>query len=168
MSSSICGRCSVADLVGSEGFDAGPVLAFAVPEEAADRDPEEGESPPQPLTPATSAAASTATLMILLARFTVPPAPALALLYPTRTWTPSAPLRFRTSLTRRVGTHSGRSRPAVDRRSQAEHGSFTPEEIAAARADLAGADAEYLSSPGATMYGPSRYNQNRRLGSVTR
>jgi hypothetical protein len=33
---------------------------------------------------------------------------------------------------------------------QAEHGSFSPEELAAARADLADADAEYLSGPGAS------------------
>ena len=33
---------------------------------------------------------------------------------------------------------------------QAEHGAFTPEELATARADLAAADAEYLSSSGAS------------------
>lgn len=37
---------------------------------------------------------------------------------------------------------------AVVREWQAEHGAFTAEELAAARADLADADAEYLSSPG--------------------
>jgi post-segregation antitoxin (ccd killing protein) len=31
---------------------------------------------------------------------------------------------------------------------QAEHGAFTPEELAAARAELAAADAEYLSGTG--------------------
>jgi hypothetical protein len=33
---------------------------------------------------------------------------------------------------------------------QAEHGAFTPEELAAARAEMAAADAEYLSGPGAS------------------
>lgn len=39
---------------------------------------------------------------------------------------------------------------AVVREWQSEHGAFTAEELAAARADLADADAdaEYLSSPG--------------------
>ncbi|GGY90409.1 hypothetical protein [Streptomyces poonensis] len=37
---------------------------------------------------------------------------------------------------------------AVIREWQAEHGAFTPEELAAARADMAAADAEYLSGPG--------------------
>jgi hypothetical protein len=36
----------------------------------------------------------------------------------------------------------------VIREWQAEHGAFTPEELAAARADLAAADAEHLSHPG--------------------
>ncbi|MEU0191575.1 hypothetical protein ABZ250_17165 [Streptomyces afghaniensis] len=39
---------------------------------------------------------------------------------------------------------------AVIQEWQAEHGTFTPEELAAARADLAAADAEYLSSSGAS------------------
>ncbi|MEU0843234.1 hypothetical protein ABZ370_27655 [Streptomyces sp. NPDC005962] len=39
---------------------------------------------------------------------------------------------------------------AVVQEWQAEHGAFTPEELAAARADLAAADAEYFSSPGAS------------------
>ncbi|MEI7033304.1 hypothetical protein [Streptomyces pratensis] len=39
---------------------------------------------------------------------------------------------------------------AVIQEWQAEHGAFTPEELAAARTDLAGADAEYLSNPGAS------------------
>ncbi|MEU1162536.1 hypothetical protein ABZ372_18200 [Streptomyces sp. NPDC005921] len=39
---------------------------------------------------------------------------------------------------------------AVIQEWQAEHGAFTPEELAAARADLAAADAEYLSSSGAS------------------
>ncbi|MFG3018532.1 hypothetical protein ACGFZQ_08255 [Streptomyces sp. NPDC048254] len=38
---------------------------------------------------------------------------------------------------------------AVIQEWQAEHGAFTPEELAAARADLAAADAEYFSSSGA-------------------
>jgi hypothetical protein len=37
---------------------------------------------------------------------------------------------------------------AVIQEWQAEHGAFTPEELADARADLATADAEYLSSSG--------------------
>ncbi|MEV5100371.1 MULTISPECIES: hypothetical protein [Streptomyces] len=39
---------------------------------------------------------------------------------------------------------------AVIQEWQAEHGAFTPEELAAARADMAAADAEYLSNPGAS------------------
>ncbi|MBW1602909.1 hypothetical protein JJV70_12470 [Streptomyces sp. JJ66] len=39
---------------------------------------------------------------------------------------------------------------AVVQEWQAQHGAFTPEELAAARADLAAADAEYLSSSGAS------------------
>ncbi|WP_369036658.1 hypothetical protein [Streptomyces adonidis] len=39
---------------------------------------------------------------------------------------------------------------AVIQEWQAENGAFTPEELAAARADLAAADAEYLSSSGAS------------------
>ncbi|NEB95212.1 hypothetical protein [Streptomyces bauhiniae] len=39
---------------------------------------------------------------------------------------------------------------AVIQEWQAEHGTFTPEELAAARADLAAADAEYLSNSGAS------------------
>lgn len=39
---------------------------------------------------------------------------------------------------------------AVIQQWQAEHGAFTPEELAAARADLAAADAEYLGSSGAS------------------
>lgn len=39
---------------------------------------------------------------------------------------------------------------AVIQEWQAEHGAFTPEELAAARADLAAADAEYLGSSGAS------------------
>ncbi|QIB43784.1 hypothetical protein [Streptomyces aureoverticillatus] len=39
---------------------------------------------------------------------------------------------------------------AVIQEWQAEHGAFTPEELAAARSDLAAADAEYLSNPGAS------------------
>jgi hypothetical protein len=39
---------------------------------------------------------------------------------------------------------------AVIQEWQAEHGTFTPEELAAARADLAAADAESLSSSGAS------------------
>ncbi|MFK0114521.1 hypothetical protein [Streptomyces sp. NPDC090994] len=39
---------------------------------------------------------------------------------------------------------------AVIQEWQAEHGAFTPEELAAARSDLAAADAEYLSSSGAS------------------
>ncbi|WP_406146193.1 hypothetical protein [Streptomyces sp. NBC_01012] len=39
---------------------------------------------------------------------------------------------------------------AVIQEWQAEHGAFTPEELAAARADLSAADAEYLSNPGAS------------------
>lgn len=39
---------------------------------------------------------------------------------------------------------------AVIQEWQAEHGAFTPEELAAARADLAAADAKYLSSSGAS------------------
>ncbi|MHC3473452.1 hypothetical protein ACYF6T_32820 [Streptomyces sp. 7R007] len=38
---------------------------------------------------------------------------------------------------------------AVIQEWQAEHGAFSPEELAAARADLAAADAEYLSRSGA-------------------
>ncbi|MFF0382517.1 hypothetical protein [Streptomyces sp. NPDC004286] len=37
---------------------------------------------------------------------------------------------------------------AVIREWQAEHGAFTPEELAAARVELAAADAEYLSNSG--------------------
>lgn len=37
---------------------------------------------------------------------------------------------------------------AVIREWQAEHGAFTPEELAAARAEMADADAEYLGSTG--------------------
>jgi hypothetical protein len=33
---------------------------------------------------------------------------------------------------------------------QAEHGAFTPEELAAVRADMAAADADYLSGTGAS------------------
>lgn len=40
---------------------------------------------------------------------------------------------------------------AVIQEWQAEHGAFTPEELADARADLAAADAEYLSNPGASV-----------------
>ncbi|MGW5231464.1 hypothetical protein ACWEQU_04000 [Streptomyces nodosus] len=39
---------------------------------------------------------------------------------------------------------------AVIQEWQAEHGAFTPKELATARADLAAADAEYLSSSGAS------------------
>lgn len=39
---------------------------------------------------------------------------------------------------------------AVIQEWQAENGAFTPEELAAARADLAAADAEHLSSSGAS------------------
>ena len=39
---------------------------------------------------------------------------------------------------------------AVVQEWQAQHGAFTPEEVAAARADLASADAEYLSGSGAS------------------
>ncbi|NEY32173.1 hypothetical protein GTU99_08200 [Streptomyces sp. PRKS01-65] len=39
---------------------------------------------------------------------------------------------------------------AVIQEWQAEHGAFTPEELAAARADLAAADAEYLNGSGAS------------------
>ncbi|MGW0817593.1 hypothetical protein ACWD00_30925 [Streptomyces viridiviolaceus] len=39
---------------------------------------------------------------------------------------------------------------AVVQEWQAEHGGFTPEELAAARAEMADADAEYLSSSGAS------------------
>ncbi|GGP72726.1 hypothetical protein ACWDY7_21395 [Streptomyces calvus] len=39
---------------------------------------------------------------------------------------------------------------AVIREWQAEHGGFTPEELAAARADMAAADAEHLSGSGAS------------------
>ena len=39
---------------------------------------------------------------------------------------------------------------AVVREWQAEHGVFTPEELAAARAELAAADAEHLGSTGVT------------------
>ncbi|SFC83718.1 hypothetical protein [Streptomyces aidingensis] len=40
---------------------------------------------------------------------------------------------------------------AVIREWQAEHGAFTPEELAVGRADMAAADAEYLSEPGGTV-----------------
>ncbi|MFJ4918572.1 hypothetical protein [Streptomyces sp. NPDC088725] len=39
---------------------------------------------------------------------------------------------------------------AVIQEWQAEHGAFAPEELATARADLAAADAGYLSKPGAS------------------
>jgi hypothetical protein len=39
---------------------------------------------------------------------------------------------------------------AVVQEWQAEHGGFTPEELAAARSEMADADAEYLSSSGAS------------------
>lgn len=39
---------------------------------------------------------------------------------------------------------------AVIQEWQAEHGAFTPEELAAARAEMAAADAEYLSGTGAS------------------
>lgn len=39
---------------------------------------------------------------------------------------------------------------AVVQEWQAEHGAFTPEELAAARAELAAADADHLSGPGAS------------------
>ncbi|MGA5288624.1 hypothetical protein [Streptomyces pseudogriseolus] len=39
---------------------------------------------------------------------------------------------------------------AVIREWQDEHGGFTPEELAAARADMAAADAEHLSGSGAS------------------
>ncbi|MFB7088005.1 hypothetical protein [Streptomyces sp. NPDC056296] len=39
---------------------------------------------------------------------------------------------------------------AVIQQWQAEHGGFTPQELAAARADMADADAEYLGGTGAS------------------
>jgi hypothetical protein len=84
VSSSILGRWGVGELVGCEGVGAGPVPAFDVAGWAADPDPAEGELPPQPPTPTAIAATSAATLMILLARFTVLPRPCARAVHPTQ------------------------------------------------------------------------------------